>query len=133
MCDKEVQTSEASSIFRQKGTDGINAASRGDNIVVTAGRKVHIDCRKRYTNPIDIQLKKSREESGSSVTRKRSVRVLDGKTDCLFCGTRVLTERLDFSYGITYVFAKTILESCDRRSDDWSFVVKGRIEYYGGD
>ena len=139
ICDREIQASEASSILRQKGADGINAAStnRGDNIVVTAGRKVHIDCRKRYTNPIDIQLKKNREESGSCVTRKRSARILDGnfdsKTDRLFCGTRVLTNRPGFSFVKTDVFARTILECCERRSDDWSFAVKGRIEYYGGD
>ncbi|CAK8681097.1 unnamed protein product [Clavelina lepadiformis] len=124
ICDKEIQASEATSLLRQKGADGINTPStnRGNYIVVTAGRKVHIDCRKRYTNPIDIQLKKNREESGSCVTRKRSVRVLDGnfdsKTDCLFCGTRVLTDRPRFSFGKTDLFARTILECCERCSDD---------------
>ena len=38
-----------------------------------------------------------------------------------------------FSFVKTDVFARTILDCCERRSDDWSFAVKGRIEYYGGD
>ena len=35
ICDKEIQASEASSLLRQKGADGINAAStnRGDNML----------------------------------------------------------------------------------------------------
>ena len=39
-----------------EGADGINAASvqRGDTIVVMAGSKVHSNCRKQYTNPIEL-------------------------------------------------------------------------------
>lgn len=55
------------------------------------------------------------------------------KFDCLFCGTSVNLKCSDYSYVKTDTFVKTILDCCERRSDDWSFIVKGRIEYYGGD
>ena len=49
--------------IRQKGADGINAASvqRGDTIVVMAGSKVHSNCRKQYTNPNDINIQLSKK------------------------------------------------------------------------
>lgn len=48
--------------IRQKGADGINAASaqRGDSVAVKAGCKVHADCRKRYTNKLDIENQQKR-------------------------------------------------------------------------
>ena len=44
--------------IRQKGADGINEASvkRSDSIVVTAGMKVHPECRRLYTNSRQIYL-----------------------------------------------------------------------------
>ena len=62
--------------IRQKGADGINQASvqRGDGIVVTAGTKVHMTCRKRYTNPLDIKSQLS-QKCGFSSSVKRSARV----------------------------------------------------------
>lgn len=124
--------------IRQKGADGINAASvqRGDDVYVAAGCKVHTDCRKRYINQHDI-LNQKKKQGPSKPSRKRSSRVLTGpfnsKSDCLFCGTTVDLGSFDYSHVKTDDFAKTILECCENRSDDWSFTVKGRIEYYGGD
>ena len=124
--------------IRQKGADGINAASvqRGDDVYVAAGCKVHTDCRKRYINQHDI-LNQKKKQGPSKPSRKRSSRVLTGpfnsKSDCLFCGTTVDLGSFDYSHVKTDDFAKTILECCENRSDDWSFTVKGRIECYGGD
>jgi 5'-3' exonuclease len=123
---------------RQKGADGINAASaqRGDDIVVAAGCKVHSGCRKRYINPHDIE-NQQKKDSSSKLPLKRSARVSTGpfnsKSDCLFCGTRVDLGGSDYSFVKTDTFARTIRECCESRSDDWSFTVKGRIEYYCGD
>lgn len=122
----------------QKGADGINAASakREDSIVVTAGCKVHPGCRKWYINKRDIENQKKKDASSSNSV-KRSKRVLGGpfhsKTDCLFCGTRVVLGRTDYSCVKTDDCTRTILQYCESRKDDWAFIVKGRIEYYGGD
>jgi 5'-3' exonuclease len=121
---------------RQKGADRINTAStqRGDSMFVTAGSKVHSNCRKRHT---DIRKIQSQLSNNSAKSTKRSARASVGpfvsKTDCLFCGTSIELASLDFSYVKTDIFSAKILECCDVRSDAWSFTVKGRIEYYGGD
>lgn len=118
----------------EKGADGINAASvlRGDSLVVTAGCNVHVQCRKRYVNKKAITLKK---RDSSKLERRKSPRVSAepflSKSDCLFCGTLVSLEGSDYSHVRTDAFARTIKECCENRSDDWSFKVKGRIEYYG--
>lgn len=111
--------------IRQKGADGINEASvrRGDTIAVTAGCKVHSNCRKMYTNSIDIDLHLKRKQSGeSNTTNKRNTRVSEGpfnsKTDCLFCGTDVHEGSADYSYVKTDIFAKTILQCCDNWYDE---------------
>ena len=120
---------------------GINEASvrRGDTLAVTAGCIVHTKCRKLYTNSVEIDLHLKRKQSGesSTTTTKRSARVSEGpfnsRTDCLFCGTNVQKGSVDYSYVKTDIFAKTILQCCESRCDEWSFKVKGRIEYYDGD
>ena len=124
--------------IRQKGADGINAASvqRDDDVHVAAGCKVHTDCRKRYINQHDILNQKKKQEP-SKPSMKRSSRVLTGpfnsKSDCLFCGTTVRLGSFDYSHVKTDDFTKTILECCENRTDDWSFTVKGGIECYGRD
>ena len=138
ICKNSLEDGEQVCQIRQKGADGINQASlqRKDDIVVSAGSKVHTTCRKRYTNPIDIKSHLN-QESKSTGSVKRSARVSSGpfnsKTDCLFCGCSIVVGSLDYSYVKTDNFVKTILECCDDRSDNWSFIVKGRIEYYGCD
>lgn len=127
--------------IRQKGADGINAASvqRGDSIFVTAGTRVHSSCRKLYTNSIDISIhvKNKKEKGGEQSAVKRSARVsgflFNSQTDCLFCGITVNKEKSDYSCVKTDNFAKSVLQCCDTRRDEWSFSVKGRIEYYSSD
>ncbi|KAK4307098.1 hypothetical protein Pmani_021115 [Petrolisthes manimaculis] len=139
ICKLEVASDDAVKI-RQKGADGINEASvrRGDTIAVAAGCTVHSKCRKTYTNSIEIDLHLKQKQSGeSSTTIKRSARVSEGpfnsQTDCLFCGTNVQEGKAEYSYVKTDNFAKTILQCCDNRRDEWSFKIKGRIKYYHGD
>lgn len=120
---------------RQKGADGINSASvqRGDDIVVSAGEKVHSKCRKRYINPKDIKSQQEKKCEPAKRSARSSSGPFNSQTDCLFCGTTVTRESADFSYVKTDSFVKTILECCDNRSDEWGLTVKGRIEYYGCD
>nr|XP_055038535.1 uncharacterized protein LOC129426304 [Misgurnus anguillicaudatus] len=68
---------------------------------------------------------------------KRSARVatgpFDSQTDCLFCGTTITHGSKDTSSVKTDTLAKSVLECCDNRADQWAFTVKGRIKYYGSD
>ena len=129
----------------QRGVDGINAASRarGDDISLTVGTKVHIDCRKKYVNKKDIELtKQKREAAAASGIIRKNTRICagsyDSKSDCLFCGKKVDNEtrrkmERNTSSVKTHGFVQSILKCCESRSDEWSFTVKGRIEFYGAD
>ena len=111
------------------GADGINSASvqRGDTIVVTAGSKVHLNCRKRYTNPIEIKTQQSKTKR-PSIPLKRSSRAsvapFNSKTDCLFCGITIVPGSSDYNCVKTDAFANTIMECCDSRFDNWSLAMK---------
>ena len=137
ICKERIEDHDSSVRIREKGAEGINAASiqRGDSIVVTADCEVHVDSRKQYTNHrmISHALNKTIVE----VPRKRSARLLDGpfnnSTDCIYCGTTVKFDASDFSYVKTDTFVKTILQYCNDRCDEWGLVVRSRIEYYGFD
>lgn len=137
-CAKTFDNEEDDCQIRQKGADGINHASaqRVDSLVVIPGTKVHISCRRCYINPRNIKSAMN-QKCGPSNSVKRSARMslgpFNSKTDCLFCGNSIVLESSDYSYVKTDTFVKTILESCDERSDNWSFSVKGRIEYFGSD
>ena len=134
ICKERIEDHDSSVRIREKGAEGINAASiqRGDSIVVTAGCEVHVDCCKQYTNHrmISHALNKTIVE----VPRKRSARLSDGpfnsSTDCIYCGTTVKFDASDFSYVKTDTFVKTILQCCNDRCDEWGLVVRSRIEYY---
>ena len=121
--------------IQQKGANGINEASaeRDDVIVVTAGDKVHVSCRKRYVNRKYINSDVAKRSEGS-MPAKRSTRQSSGgfnsDADCIFCGCTVQIKKGHFSRVTTDTFVKTIMEVCESRKDDWGLAVKGRIEYY---
>ena len=126
--------------IRDKGAKSINEASmkRGDTISLTSGAFVHVKCRRDYTNAISIELdaKKSKTKV-IPLEAKKSTRKSQGcynnKNDCLFCGIDVSKSNTSYSHVKTDNFAKTILERCDTRSDEWALIVKGRIEFFRGD
>ena len=138
-CNQEATDQKHCNTLGPKGVNGINAAStsRGSDIKAEIGQKVHKSCRERFINQVDIQLQKKKESDEIPVKRKRSARAIEGtfdsKTDCLFCGIKIDFEKVEHSYVKTDTFAKTISECCASRGDDWSFIIKGRIEYFGGD
>lgn len=138
-CNQEATDRTHCNTLGTKGVLGINAAStsRGSDIKAEIGQKVHKTCRERFINQVDIELQTKKERGEILVKRKRSARASEGtfdsKTDCLFCGVKVEIEKDEHSYVKTDIFAKTISECCVSRGDDWSFIVKGRIEYFSGE
>jgi len=118
----------------ENGADKVNEAShkRGcDDVVVADGIRVHMDCRKWYTNERDIQtlLKRATEPSAP---RRKSMRVSEGplnfRTDCLFCGRMVIRDTHGHDDTASEVktdsFPHCILACCEERCDDWFFTVK---------
>lgn len=142
LCDKDLK-SEERVVIGKKGADGINNASvdRGDGIVVAAGAGVHTTCRVKYVNKVAIERhKKAKLDPTTSVKRISRVSIghYDSKTDCLYCGNKVVKSTLstdydDYSYVKTDSFVDRILSHCTTRNDDWAFTVQGSIEYFGRD
>lgn len=143
ICNKEINNDDPSNIAKlfQKGADKINDSSRKrgrDDVVVTEGQRVHKDCRKWYTNEQDINRTLKRGRDSSPCVRKKSAQVSIGpyscRTDCLFCGQAALGDSHGHSDNVSEVkteaFPRTVLAHCEERSDDWSFIVQGRIEYF---
>ena len=120
ICKEALRDSPDVVEIRQKGADGINSASvqRGDDIVVSAGEKVHSECRKRYINPKIIKSHQGERSEPAKRSARRSSGPFNSQTDCLFCGTTVTPGNADFSYVKTDTFVKTILECCHNRADE---------------
>ena len=137
LCKKDIEEQDEVVRIREKGDNGINAASvkRGDSIFVTAGCEVHSECRKRYTNPLDIMnsLKKNKGKPSHKRSARASTGPFNSKSDCLFCGNEITFGTSVFSCVKTDTFVQTILQCCSARSDEWAFTMKGRIEFYGCD
>lgn len=57
MSKKDIKGHDGVVRIREKGANGINAASveTGENIIVTAGCEVHSHCRKWYMDSRDIR------------------------------------------------------------------------------
>lgn len=131
----------------ETGVNGINAASddRGVELVVVKGTMVHKSCRKFYTHKTYVKKSLESNKGESETARKRSTRTsseqFEIRRDCLFCGTMVKEPDpkhylRDVSKSITArtdKFSQNILDICNDRADDWALVVKGRVEYCGGD
>ena len=121
LCQKELGSEDEVKIGK-KGAEGINNASveRGNNITVTDGTTVHKSCRSTYINKKYIEKdKKSKFDSTSSVKRsaRLSIGPFDSKTDCLFCGEKVVTSKVNVYYENyscvrTYNFVENILVVC---------------------
>lgn len=139
ICKKCVRPGgEETVVIGQKGSDGINKASklRNDSIIASAGITVHKECRRIYINPREIKLhvNKNVEKVSISIVTRSQQKQFVMKDHCLFCGEP------DFYYGKKKVselipvktddkFKETILDECSKRSDSWSDIVKGRIEF----
>jgi len=90
VCKKDFGEGNPSNICKllKKGADKVNEAShkRGCDDVVAQGLRVHMDCRKWYTNERDIQtsLKRATEPSAPRNSMHVSEGPFNFRTDCLF-------------------------------------------------
>lgn len=56
-CNKSFADGEPTVVLHQKGCDGIEKASiaRESELRTVAGQAVHVECRRKYTNPLIIE------------------------------------------------------------------------------
>ena len=124
--------------IKVKGKNTVNEASkrRGDSIFVEVGCKVHRSCYRNYTLERHIQ-NDVKSKHATSKSQKKNTReakgTFDSKNDCLFCVSHIPNNDCATSSVMTGAFTQSILYMCDKRNDDWSLDVRGRIEYYSRD
>ncbi|KAK7111652.1 hypothetical protein V1264_011253 [Littorina saxatilis] len=135
-CDVEVNT------LGKKGCARIKDSSqRRQNRTVqpTVGQRVHIECRRDYTNDNNIEkdLRQQNRDTDKTELGERSTRSKQHRFDfascCFFCGTRVnlsKTRGPDEAYRVRTLSLQTeILKKCDERNDEWADIVKGKLEF----
>ena len=138
-CEEDVENGMETVSLGQKGCDRIDEASqsRGNNSLrVFVGQRVHVNCRKRYTDKKDISIHSNRNKREACVEKRRlrSEGFFHFADHCVFCGT--LTEQSSKKGGENDVFPvrtsdfqRTILNVCCERGDAWADSVRGRIEF----
>ena len=129
---------EPTVVLTEKGANRVNISSneRGDNINVSIGTVVHVECRKKYINPISIRNAAKSIETSRKSLRKRLTDDEIGPIsplECLFC-TGVVNlqhqKRKEAFWVRTDNFLIEIRNICHERSDEWGNEVLDRINFY---
>ncbi|CAH3149612.1 unnamed protein product, partial [Porites lobata] len=139
---KELSTNGLETVeLRQKGSDGINNASklRGDTLQTFAGQRVHQKCRQKYCHVKVIRsyIKKhtADEETSSSASRtlRSSEPTFDFGERCLFCSQPAKLTGNKRGHDVfpvrTLDFQTTLNRICEERRDGWAEKVHGRISF----
>ena len=106
----------------------------GKDLVFVPGQIVHIDCRKAFCHPNQLNKEKSPPSSFSSPKTRQSSssNKFDFETKCLFCGFDAKYKDgkrgNDIHPVSTLEFEFTIREACTSRCDEWGDTVLGRLE-----
>ncbi|CAK8687768.1 unnamed protein product [Clavelina lepadiformis] len=91
-CSNSILECDAAVTLTAKGVDGIVKASaqRGENLNIVVGQSVHVECRKRYTNPkaLLVQMKKRQEDQDEDHGQHslRSECTFSYRDNCILCG-----------------------------------------------
>ena len=115
ICQKLLDNVNDVATLREKGSEGINRASRAcNNLIQTVpGQKVHQTCRHEYCHPNYINRAKKKERESSICSRcsldRKTEQSFNFKTDCFFCATKVDLENQKIRKGD--VFRVTTLET----------------------
>ena len=141
---KELSTNGLETVeLRQKGSDGINNASklRGNTLQTFAGQRVHQKCRQKYCNVKVIRsyIKKhtADEETASSASRslRSSEPTFDFGERCLICSqpAKLMGNRRGHDVfpvrTLDSSFQTTLNRIGEERRDGWAEKVHGRISF----
>ena len=138
ICQKSLDNVNDVVTLREKGSEGINRASReqrNDLIQTFPGQKVHQTCCHEYCHPNKIYRAKKKESESLLSSRRYFDRKIEQsfniKTDCFFCGTNVDLEDQKRRQGDVFRMTTletnhTVLQTCFERKDEWAEVVRAR-------
>ncbi|CAC5425515.1 unnamed protein product [Mytilus coruscus] len=137
ICQNSISHEDTVVVLGEKGSQSVNKASksRHDNVVTSAGQKLHQNCRKSYTNPKYIALaNKEIKHETTNLPKLRSKVEFDFKKHCLFCGQLadavIGRKRKSDVYPVrTSEFQCKIEDICKQREDEWALEVRGRLEF----
>ncbi|CAC5372506.1 unnamed protein product [Mytilus coruscus] len=137
ICQNSISHEDTVVVLGEKGSQSVNKASksRQDNVVTSAGQKLHQNCRKSYTNPKYIALaNKEIKHETTNVPKLRSKVEFDFKKHCLFCGQLadavIGRKRKSDVYPVrTSEFQCKIEDICKQRKNEWALEVRGRLEF----
>ncbi|CAC5386695.1 unnamed protein product [Mytilus coruscus] len=139
ICNDDIQNGNKTVELREKGSIGINNASRerGDTIVTRTGLLVHEHCRRSYVNPNVTKGLKRKSTSPAPLATPPTLwseKQFSFQEDCLFCGNSTIEttakRRLFDVHAVqTTEFQTTVEQICIERNDEWATEVKGRIEF----
>ena len=134
-CGKNLDDCHPTVVLRAKGSDRVNRASkeRGSSVRTQAGQRVHMKCRNNFTNPTRIeQDQKDCTDKLTSRIRRSEIQ-FNFKEHCLFCGQPAKYEDKKRRCAVfpvrTKNFQSEIIRTCEKRKDDWSNLVAGRIAF----
>ena len=120
-------------VLTQKGCDKINEVD--SSIGAQPGRKVHTKCRLDLIRPHSYkQDGMPKAKDSSPAVRRRSTSLpFNVQEQCIFCGLPAKYTGKKKGYDVipvrTMEFQDTVLMICKERTDPWSQVVLGRLEY----
>ena len=133
LCEKPLTNNDEVAVLTDKGSQGINqiSALKQDNILTTAGQKVHTDCRKKYTDKRGVKILNEIDTNNNESRNLRSVSDFDFKHKCLFCGKNAKHSSRKRGHDVYPVrsidFQSKIKDTCVQRNDKWSYDVASRL------
>ena len=123
-------------VLRQKGSDGINEASRlrGDTVRASDGDIIHSDCRNTYTNAKAISdITKVQPNCRPTRNLRSQTSSFQYHDPCLLYGQPAKysgKKRGNDVYPVrTSDFKAIVMQICIEHSDTWAYTVRGRIEF----
>ena len=130
ICQKSLDNVNDVVTLREKGSEGINRASRERNdLIQTVPGQKHQTCGREYCHPNKINRAKKKERESLITSRRyldrKTELSFNFKTDCFFCGTNVDLEdqkrRLGDVFRVTTLESKhTVLQTCFERKEEWA-------------
>ena len=132
ICRGDFTDENPSSLLTQKGCDTIN---RVDSLInAQPGRRIHRKCRVELVRQPKQLNSRPDDEAPRDVVRRRSTQFkFNSSEHCIFCGQSAKYDGKKKGFDVipvrTIDFQETIRITCNKRNDDWSQTLLGRLEY----
>ena len=137
-CKENLENGMPTVILREKGVKGIINAKliRNEDINVVIGQRVHVDCRRQFTNSKDtskLLVNKSSSVGIITTPTRSSANKFNFKEHCLFCEQPAnfssdTKQKCKNVFAVrTLEFQNTIEDVCKSRNDQWSNRIQTKL------